>query len=111
MITFSEKYDHTSPLFKQLEILPLDQLIKYRIAVFMWKMVNNLIPPLLAHYFLKRRNTNKFHIPFPEKEYQKRCLIYTGPKLWNGVHNDLNVLPHTKTFKSRYKSFLLEELE
>ena len=36
VITFSDRLAHTAPLFKQLNILPLDKLIFHRIGLFMY---------------------------------------------------------------------------
>ena len=47
LITFSERLAHTEPLFLQLNILPIDKLIKDRIGLFMYKMYNGLHPPTI----------------------------------------------------------------
>ena len=53
MITFSERFAHTKPLFLQLNILPIDKLIQHRIGLFMYKMYNSLHSPTINNMYVK----------------------------------------------------------
>ena len=46
IMTFSKFDEHSNPLFKQLEIIKIFDLITFRIAVFMMKFYNQLLPEL-----------------------------------------------------------------
>ena len=37
--------EHAVPLFKEFDILPLDEFIKLKRDTFMWKLDNNMLPP------------------------------------------------------------------
>ena len=50
-ILSKNKREHTLPLFKELNILPLDELIKLRRASYMWKIKNKLLPTSLSSWF------------------------------------------------------------
>ena len=72
VITFENNYEHTSPLFKKLGILPLSQQIQLKQAAFMWKVHNNYIPPTISCMFtlntseiVRRIHPNKYHLPNP----------------------------------------------
>ena len=43
-MTFSKFDEHSSPLFKQLNIIKIFDLITFHIAIFMMKIHNNLLP-------------------------------------------------------------------
>ena len=45
VIPFSDRLTHTAPLFKQLNVLPLDKLIFHRIGLFMCKIHHNMHIP------------------------------------------------------------------
>ena len=66
--------EHAAPLIKELDILPLDELIKLKRGTFMWK---------LDSVIRKRLNLRKYHIPDPRIGYTKRHNIYSATKLWN----------------------------
>ena len=54
IITRAKKYDHVSPLLKQLEWLSIDKLFYFREAVMTYKCVNNLAPIYLCKKLIKR---------------------------------------------------------
>ena len=95
---------HNRELIKELEILPLDELIKLKRACFMWKLDKNLLPQPIASSFqinnssiAERLNLSKFCIPYPRTEYAKR---HSATKLWNTeTPNHLKVSTSIKCFK------------
>ena len=65
------KYDHVSPLLKELAWLPIKEHLQYRDAVLMHKCIYNQAPSYLSQMFIKRkqihdretRNQNELDIP------------------------------------------------
>ena len=116
------KREHALPLFRELNILPLDELIKSRRASYLWKLKNNLLPPTLASWFRKNNseitnrintdlvtqlNTVIYHLPQPRLEYAKRHITYTGVLLWNNdIPNDLKQSTSAKIFKKKFYKHL-----
>ena len=81
--------EHAAPLFKELDILPLDELIKLKRGTFMWKLDNNQLPQSNSGWFSlsnsvirKRLNLRKYRIPNPRIGYTKRHNIYSANNLW-----------------------------
>ena len=69
------------PLFQQLDILPLTELIKYKQGIFMWKTDHNQHPPLNQSSYLRnnspiflRQNISKNILPSPRTLYAKTAL-------------------------------------
>ena len=56
VITFSDRLAHTAPLFKQLNILPLDKLIFHRIELFMYKIHHNMHPSVINEMYVQNHN-------------------------------------------------------
>lgn len=50
---FSVFDEHTSPLFKKLNIIKLHDLESYHIVVFMYRFQNCLLSPVFDAFFLK----------------------------------------------------------
>ena len=51
IITFSKSTDHTSPLFKELSILPLDDINNEAIALFMYRYFHNNVTFMFQQFF------------------------------------------------------------
>ena len=52
-MTFSRFDEHSSPLFKSLEILKFLDLVTFHLAVFMYKYHNQLLPSVFNSFFTK----------------------------------------------------------
>jgi hypothetical protein len=84
--------DHTAPLFKQLKILPFDELVKFSILKFMHSFTHNLLP-LSFHriWMLNRdrfpdrvlRNANQLYIVPHNYATLRRLPLFNFPNIWN----------------------------
>ena len=52
LITFSKHLAHTEPIFKLLNILPLNSLYYYRIGLLMYTLSNRLLPEVLNELYV-----------------------------------------------------------
>ena len=84
VILSKNKQEHCTPLFKQLQILPLDEMIKFKRCIFMWKLDNNILPESSTKWFttnnsdiINRLNLSKYRIPNPRTEHAKRQHIFS----------------------------------
>ena len=113
IIQFKNKYEHTLPIFKELNILPLDAQIKHKQAMFMWKLSNNLIPLPVSNLFnqINNNQNNKYKLPNPKSEFGKRLVNYSCVKVWNSeVPLQLKTLTGQNNFNLKYKEHLLNLL-
>ena len=53
LITFSRFDEHSSPLFKSLEIIKFLDLVTFHLAIFMYKYHNQLLPSVFSSFFSK----------------------------------------------------------
>ena len=68
LITFSSVDAHSSPLFKKLSILKMNDLVEYYVAIFMFKYNNNLFPPVFKNFFISVSNIHKYQTRSATKE-------------------------------------------
>ena len=80
IITKTRKYDHITPVLKSLHWLPVDQRITYKIALLVYKSLNDLSPPYLKNILqkyapsrnLRPANLNKLTVPKTKKAIRER---------------------------------------
>ena len=113
IMSYKSKYEHSTPLFKNLQILPFDLLVKHKTAMFMWKLSNHLIPfPLSSEFDQNEYNDHKFNLPKVDNDFSIRALSFSGVKIWNSeVADILKGTAFLKTFSRKYKDHLLQTLD
>ncbi len=110
--------DHTSPLFVNHKILPLEKLIKMSNLKFMHCFVNNRLPFSFNEMWITNRNRNPalqlrnaddFYVPAHRFETAKRFPYFTFPKLWNEEPASKHI-QSKKIFCASLKSALLSSI-
>ena len=111
-MTFCKFDEHSSPLFKQTNILKLSDLIKFQISIFMYKFHKNQLPAVFDSYFLsiskvhnystRLSSTHAYALPKARTNYGKFRIKFIGAKVWNALDADLKTLSF-RTFKARLK--------
>jgi hypothetical protein len=96
--------EHTGPLFSQLKILPIDQLVTFSILKFMHSFTHNSLPfsfqntwSTNRNRFPERelRNANNLFIPAHNFATLKRMPIFNFPAVWNSAGPDkFNPIQH-----------------
>ena len=94
---FFRKFDHVTPLLRELNWLPVKEQLFYRDSVLTFKCQNDLAPQYLTSKFTKRsnvhaRNTrtrNSLQIPLYRTAIGQRTFSYRGANTWNNLHNEL----------------------
>jgi len=82
--------DHTAPLFAQLKIFPLSQLIKYSTLTFMHSFAHNMLPFSFCQMWT---TTNRDHNP--DHGFRNADPLFNFPKVWNNEDNaQLNPIQH-----------------
>jgi hypothetical protein len=96
--------DHTSPLFVNHKILPLEKLIKMSNLKFMHCFVDNRLPFSFNEMWITNRNRNPalqlrnvddFVVPAHRYKTVKRFPYFTFPILWND-EPDRKLIPGKK---------------
>ena len=61
IMTFSKFDEHSSPIFKKLNIIKISDLIKYHISIFTFKFHNQLLPSVFNSYFTSVENIHSYN--------------------------------------------------
>ena len=93
----ANQYQHTLPIFEQLNLLELRDIYRMEIGKFMYKYINGDLPDPLSNIYLK---TNVFHT-HDTRQYDHirpvisrlntslQSLLYKGPVIWNSLSNEI----------------------
>lgn len=109
--------DHTNPIFKQLQILKLNELIEYNILKTMYKAHQQILPVNLQKRFMKRestynlRGTEIFSQPEYRTKPKERCISVQGVKIWNNLANEIKLTKSLHIFKKTVKLSLLRRYD
>ena len=111
VISYKNKLDHTRPLFISHKILPLQELIKLRQGVFLWKIKHGYASAPVSNFFsLNNHNEMRFNLITPSNELQKVYIEYSGVKFWNSLSFEMRAASTLKCFANRLKIMLLNSL-
>ena len=108
IVSGSKKYDHVTPILKQLNWLPVKQHMYYRDSIVAFKFMNGLAPGYLSDQFIKRssistcqtRNSQLLNIPLFKTATGQRTFYYRMVSLWNALPQNIKLsqsLAHFKT--------------
>ena len=117
-MTFSTFNQHSSPLFKTLEIVKISDLFTYIIAIYMYKFHNQLLPGVFESYFTKVDTVHSYnashsakqtyYLPKPRTNYGKFNIWFQGPKIWNTIDAETKKLSMSLFKKSRLKQGFID---
>ena len=113
-ITFSDRLAHTEPLFLNLDILPIDQLIQNRIGLFMYKMFYSLHPIGISVMYSQNcdvhnhdtRKKNNLHIAIGHSDLYAKSFCCTSIIIWNNIMYKIDIAVSFSKFKKILKSYL-----
>ena len=112
IITFFGINDHSSPLFKKLNILKFVDLVQFYNAVFTFDYHTNNLPPVFNHYFTPISNIHHYNtrlaskssysLPKIRTKYGKFSLKFQVALIWNKIPNNFKS-PGRNSFKKKLK--------
>ena len=120
-ITGARKYDHISPVLRDLHWLPLRQRIIFKIATLMHQCLNGLAPPYLAtdcisissmpgRRHLRSATSGQLYISRTKTmTFGPRSFKVSGPTVWNVLPARLKDSSLSKnSFRKLLKTFLFD---
>ena len=96
IVSGTRKFDHVTPILKQLQWLPIVKQLEVRDATMVFKCLNGLAPPYLCQKFKTRsevhncntRNRDRLHIPLCRTAAGQRAFTFRGQRLWNSLPDE-----------------------
>ena len=116
IITFSSLDHPSSPLYKSLEIIKLPDLIKLKVATFMYKYHYHLLLSAFKSYFTsidevhnyKTRQATKqsYYLPRTRTNYTIFNIRFQGPRIWNSIEENIKSLSLSRFKNAIKQSFI-----
>ena len=117
-IVTRSQYDHPSkPLLKQLHWLPVRARINFKIAVTVFKCLNNTAPTYLSDmlsidnpaYALRSAQSVVLRVPRTQTVMCERSFHVMGPKVWNSLPHNIRESGNEAAFRRQLKTFLFRK--
>ena len=117
LVSGTRKYDHITPVLKDLHWLPIRQKIKFKLLLLVFKSIHGMAPRYLSEKIVLKKDSglrssgqNLLIVPKAHtKSYGDRCFSVAGPKYWNLLPKALRKTECLESFKSKLKTFLFTE--
>lgn len=118
IITGHGNREHITPVLKSLHWLPVEQRIKFKTLILVYKAVNNQAPAYLQELLhvhtpsreLRSSNSNLLSVPFTRSSVIQECAFsVAGPRLWNCLPFNLRCASSLPIFKAKLKTHLFLE--
>ena len=112
-MTFSHFQAHAPPLYKQLNILQLRDIVFLQTATFMHDYYHNNLPAAFSKYFTQaseihphftRYSVHNYFLPSVATNYGKFSLKFTGLKIWNSINETTKCLSRKSFIKEIKKN-------
>ena len=118
IVTKSEFYSSSRPLFVKLQVLPIQELIKFHTLTFMYKFQTGLLPSIPNINFVlnndihshSTRQSNNIHLPYVRSTLALNSFYAVGIKEWNCLKNDIKESLNLSCFKRLCKQLLINDL-
>ncbi len=115
LITRSRKFDHVTPILRELHWLPVHQRILFKVLVLVYKALHGLSPDCISALIVpykparELRSSSKPSLVIPKhatKAYGARAFSIFGPIAYNSLPQDITTAPSLNCFKSCLKTYL-----
>ena len=110
-------------LFKNLRILPIQQLTKFKLSIFCAKQKLNKLPPALDNFLYNvsgihtydTKSSHDYYVVTPRTQYALLSVRYQAPITWNNLHPTLKRFTISSSsenpvISSSFKSNLIDHL-
>ena len=110
-----QRTESTKPYFKSLNCLKFTDLLKLKIAIFMFKVFHKQLPNKLMAFFHigsvvdqhQTRQNNKFRIKYRRTTLKSHSMSVAGPQTWNSLRKEIANETHLLNFKRIFKHYVI----
>ena len=114
------RFDSVSPFLKDAHFLPVTYRIDFKVALTVFKCINNIAPLYLSRYLKVKqqplkilRNDSDYFLlekpPLPRLKRTERALSFCGPAVWNSLPYSLRTCNDIVNFKKGLKTYLFSQ--
>ena len=118
LISLTSKHCHITPVLQDLHWLPISSRIKYKLVLFIYKIIHSSAPEYLieliypytsAYTGLRSSQLMMLHEPRTSTLWGDRSFSAASAKLWNQLPLTLKSASSIATFKKQLKSHLYKQ--
>ena len=119
LITHTKKFDHITPVLMELHWLPVEARIHFKIAVLVFKSLNQLAPKYLQELVTNYKNprdglrSENSHTINKKSTTQRWCgdrsFAFAAGHIWNNLPIDLRKCQNFDSFKKDLKTYLFKK--
>ncbi len=117
LVSGNLKFDHVTPILRELHWLPVEYRTEYKCTLLTWKAVNGCAPQYLQdliHFRNTRAHRSKDQrlLEVPRTNLVTggdRCFSKYAPILWNNLPAPIRNVTEMSTFKSQLKTNLFRK--
>ena len=115
--------EHTEPLFKREEILPLPDLVNFFKIQFMQRFVQGFLPPSFSQIWTRKnirniseneiqlRNTNRLQLPPSRLVLTDRLPTFSFAKIWDQFPDkNIKFIRKKIEFDNKLKNYFIKDL-
>lgn len=116
LLTGTKRHQHITPVLASLHWLPVRQRIDFKIALMVFKCLNDLAPSYLCDLMAIHkpartlRSSSELLLEVPRTKLKKskgqRAFSFVGPTLWNSLPPHVRAAESLEHFKSSVKTHL-----
>ena len=115
IVVSASKYDNTIPILQNLHWLPVDQRIQFKVLLTTYKAVSGEEPAYMCDLMSLRRPSRALRscsqllldLPVSRlKSYGNCAFCVAGPRLWNGLPEEIRKSSPLENVKSSLKTYL-----
>ena len=116
-IVTKSRSQEATPILHKLHWLPMEQRIKFKTLLIVFKCMHDLAPPYLAELIsrytptlnLRSSSASRLVVPHTKSMYGDRAFSCIGPRWWNDLPSEIRILNNFNEFKTCLKSHLFKE--
>ena len=117
IISGTRKYDHITPVLKELRWIPVRLQLYYREAIMAFKCMTGTAPTYLSSQFVSRgsvsgrptRQSTQLNIPLLKTASGHKTFYFRAVKLWNDLCPELKLSMTIQDFKRKLKRILFKQ--
>ena len=118
ILTKTRKFDHITPILKDLHWLPVRERINFKLLLLTWKALNgtapsyisNLLVPYQPIRILRSSDKNLLAVPRTSSTLGDRAFSVAAPTLWNSLPLQIRCCESLQLFKNLLKTHLYNKV-
>ena len=121
LMTSKHRREHTAPLFKQFNILRIDDIYEYLVGQFVFKWINNdsIYTSIFDDYFKRKEQIHNYFTRqikdlhpgiYKVKEIGFYSIKVQGPRIWNSLPKLIKEQSSFYIFKQDHKKLLINNI-